>query len=103
MRKSTKIVIGFAAVGFLLPLLLVTVYVIAGHFNKYTNMAPLLDLCPSSIMSMALDHASTSTAVIVWLMISLSNAVLYAAVSFAIVVIYRVIRPDPQPGGPWLQ
>jgi hypothetical protein len=69
------------------------VYVVAGHFNEYPNMTPLLYLCPTAIVSMALDHASTSTAVIVWLMISASNAVLYALIPFAIVLIYRVIRP----------
>jgi hypothetical protein len=103
MRKSTKVVIGFGVTGFFLPLLLLTVYIIAGHFNDYLDTTPLFYLCPSSIVSMGLDHASMSTAVFVWLMISATNAVLYAIVPFAIVLIYRVIRPDPQADGPWLR
>jgi hypothetical protein len=103
MRKSTKIVIGFAVVGFLLPVLLLTVYVIAGHFNEYPSTSPLLYLCPSSIMSMALNGQSVFEDIVVWLMICVSNAAFYAALPFAIVAIYRVIRPDTQPGGSWLR
>jgi hypothetical protein len=103
MRKSTKIVIGFAAVGFLLPLLSMVFYVIARHLDKFPDMTLLMYLCPSAIVSMALDNASAGTAVIVWLMISVANALLYAAIPFVVVLIYRVIRPDPQMGGRWLR
>ena len=95
--------IGFAAVGFLLPLLSMVFYVIARHFDKFPDMTLLMYVCPSTIISMALDNASAGTAVVVWLMISASNAVLYALIPFAIVLIYRVIRPDPQPDGRWLR
>ena len=106
MRKSTKVVTWFAAVGFVLPMLFLTFYTVADHFNEYPSMTPFFYVCPSSIMQMALDMdgpVPLLEGVVVWLMICISNAVLYAAPAFAIVVIYWVIRPDPQPGGPWLR
>jgi len=101
MRRSTKVVVGFAVAGFILPLLLLTIYFLAGHFDRYPNMVALFDLCPTSIMSMPLDHASVPTAVIVWLIISLSNAVVYAVVPFAIVLVYRIFKPSRSTHGPW--
>jgi hypothetical protein len=106
MRKSTKIVAGFAAVGFVLPFLFLTFYAVASHFNDYPSTAPFFYVCPSSIMQMALDMdgpVPLLERIVVWLMICISNAVLYAAPAFAIAVIYRVIRPDPQPEGLRLQ
>ena len=106
MRKSTKVVIGFAVAGFVLPMLFLTFYVVAGHFNEYPSMTPFFYVCPSSIIKMAIDMdgpVPLLEGIVVWLMICISNAVLYAAPAFAVVVIYRVIRPDPEPSGPWLR
>jgi tellurite resistance protein TehA-like permease len=102
MRKSTRIVIGFAVVGFILPLLLLAFYAFADQFGKHPNTTPLLYLCPSSIMSMALSMDGPRPlleGIVVWLMICVSNALLYAGPVLAVVVIYRVIRPDTQPSG----
>jgi hypothetical protein len=106
MRMSTKVVAGFAVAGFALPLLFLTSYAIADHFDVYPSYKLFFFVCPSSIMQMALDMDGPIPlleGVIVWLVICISNAVLYAAPALAVVVIYRVIRPDPEPSGPWLR
>ena len=71
-------------------------YAIADHFDTYPSTAPLFYLCPSSILSMGLDNASTVVAIMGWLFISASNALFYGGPVLATAVIYRVIRPDPQ-------
>ena len=78
---------GFAAAGFLLPLLLLAYYTVANHMGKFPNTNLLFYLCPSSVACMGLDHASISTAVIVWLLIATSNAVLYAVPGIAVALI----------------
>jgi hypothetical protein len=101
MRKSTKIVVVFAALGFILPLLF-WVYQALAKSNGYL----LTYLCPTSILSIVLwvdGPRPLLEGVVVWFIICLSNALLYAAPALAVVIIYRVIRPDPQPGGPWLR
>jgi hypothetical protein len=85
--RAVKTVGGFAAAGFLLPLLLLAYYSVANYMGKFPNTDLLFDLCPTSIMSMALDKASTSTAVVVWLIIAASNAVLYAVPGIAVALI----------------
>jgi hypothetical protein len=102
MRKSTKIVLGFAGLGFILPLLFWAFQAVANHSKGYL----LTYLCPSSILSIVLwvdGPRPLFEGVVVWFIICLCNALLYAAPALAVVVIYRVIRPDPQPGGPWLR
>jgi hypothetical protein len=69
-----KIIGGFAAVGFFLPLALLAYYDLSGTLAG----EGLLRICPSCMMMMALDHASTFFGLLVWLMICVSNAVLYA-------------------------
>jgi hypothetical protein len=73
MRKSTKVVVGFASVGFILPWIFVAFYAIADHFGKYPGTAPLFYLCPSSILSIGLDNASPVVAIMGWLFISASK------------------------------
>ena len=103
MRKSTKIVLGFAAVGFMLPLLLLAFYAIADHFNIYPSTTPLFYLAPASIVSMALDNAPRSEAILVWLIIAASNAALYAAPVFVITVLSRFFRPEQDAPKDWLR
>jgi hypothetical protein len=93
MRNGTKLVIGFALVGFILPLIGLAFYSIAAHYKIYPSTTPLMYLCPPSIMSMALENASAFAAVIVWLLICVSNAVLYAVIPFAIVLIFGISQP----------
>jgi hypothetical protein len=74
MPTSAKIVGGCATVGFLLPLAMLA-------YNALSGTIPgkgLTRVCPSCMMTMALDHASTTTGIIVWLIICVSNAILYA-------------------------
>ena len=88
LRKTLQVALYFAGVGFVLPWLLLTYYGIAHHLGGHPNTAPLLFLCPSSIMALGLDQASLLVGILGWLMISFSNAVLYAVpgVGFGIVV-----------------
>jgi hypothetical protein len=94
MRNGTKLMIGFAFVGFILPLIGLAFYAISAHFKVYPSPMPMLYLCPSSFILIALgDHASVFAGVIAWLMICVSNAVLYAVIPFAIVVIFGISQP----------
>jgi hypothetical protein len=74
MSTSAKIVGSCATVGFLLPLAMLAYYILSGTMAG----EGLTRVCPSCMMMMALDHASTTTGIIVWLIICVSNAVLYA-------------------------
>ena len=85
MAKSVKIVGLFAATGFFLPLILLAYYEMSRRFMGGTGAGDfLIWVCPTTIMSMALDHATASTAVLVWLMISVSNAILYSLPGVAV-------------------
>jgi hypothetical protein len=89
MAKSLKVIGGFAAAGFLAPLFLLAYYTAAHHMGRYPNTNLLFDLCPSSIMCMGLDNASVSTAIVVWLLICASNAVLYAIPGIVVAMFLR--------------
>jgi hypothetical protein len=84
VRKRLQIVGGFAAVGFVLPWLLLAFYTIARRMGIHPSTMPLLYLCPSSIMSLGLDNASLIVALFGWLLISASNAVLYSIPGFVV-------------------
>ncbi|MFI5115197.1 MAG: hypothetical protein ACHP8B_00725 [Terriglobales bacterium] len=89
LEKSTRLVFAFTATGFAMAWLLLGVYTVANRLNLYPSTTPLFFLCPSSIASLILEN-TTSWGVILfaWLMISLSNAALYAVVGmfFAVVL-----------------
>jgi hypothetical protein len=87
LRKNLQIVSAFVAVGFVLPWLFLAYYMIAHRMDKYPGTTLLFYLCPSSIMSMGLDNASFLTGFIGWLLISASNAVLYAVPGIAIALL----------------
>jgi hypothetical protein len=89
MARGLKIVCGFAAAGFLLPLLLLAYYSFANHIGIFPNTNLLFYVCPSSMLCMALDNASMSTAIVVWLIIAGSNAVLYAVPGIVVALIFR--------------
>jgi hypothetical protein len=78
MRKRLQIVGAFAAVGFVLPWLLLVFYAIARRVGWNPSTTPLLYLCPSSIMALGLDNASWLVGLFGWLVISARNAVLYS-------------------------
>ncbi len=94
MFRSIKIVGGFAAVGFLIPAASITYYIIASHFSVYPNMTPLFYLCPSSIVSMGLEEATPSDAIVVWLVICAINAVLYALPAALIVFLLSLRKSN---------
>lgn len=87
MRRSLKIVGMFAAIGFVLPWLFLAYFECARYFGHYSDISSVLfALCPSSIMSMALDNASIATSIVVWLMITAENAILYALVGVIVAI-----------------
>ncbi len=95
MRQLWKIAGIFASAGFFLPLLLLAYSVLTG--KQVDGL--LFWLCPSAIISMALDHAATSTAIEVWLIIATSNALLYAAPWGIVGLFVALWRPgEPPPG-----
>lgn len=75
---------GFAAVGFVLAWLLLAFYAIAHRMGGNPSTAPHLYLCPSSIAALGLDNASFLVGLLGWLLISATNAVLYAIPGFVI-------------------
>jgi hypothetical protein len=78
LRKRLQVVGVFAAVGFVLPWLLMAFYAIARRVGANPSTTPLLYLCPSSILSLELDNASWIVGLFGWLLISASNALLYS-------------------------
>ena len=78
VRKSLRVVAAFAAVGFALPWVLLAYYVVAHRLGKHPSAAPLVYLCPASIMSLGLENKTGLAGLIGWGVISVSNAVLYA-------------------------
>lgn len=64
--------------GFIVPWLLLAYYTIAHRTGHFPSTTPLLYMCPSSIMALGLDNASPLVGLLGWLIIALSNAVLYA-------------------------
>ncbi len=77
-EKTLTVVITFSIVGFLMAWVLVAVYAVASHLHLNPSTTPLLVLCPPSIMSLGLDNASLLVGLFGWLVISVSNAALYA-------------------------
>jgi hypothetical protein len=84
LRKRLQIVGAFAAVGFVLPWLLLAFYTIARRMGVNLSTMPLLYLCPSSIISLGLDNASLIVGLFGWLLISACNAVLYSIPGFVV-------------------
>ncbi len=59
-------------------------------------------LCPPSIVAIAfaIDGPLWLTeSGVTWILMCMANSSLYAALAFAVVVIYRAIQPDTQAGG----
>jgi hypothetical protein len=46
--------------------------------GRNPSTTPLIYICPSSILSMGLDNASLLLSLLGWLIISVSNALLYS-------------------------
>ena len=83
MNAAWRIVLVGAGIGFVLPLAMLAYY----SFSNTGAGSLFVALCPVCIASMALDHASRSTAIIAWVMFCMINAVLYAVPGLLIVLI----------------
>ncbi len=83
MSTAWRVVLGCAALGFVLPLAMLAYY-------SSTNMGAgslYVALCPICIASLALDHASHSTALVAWIMFCIINAGLYSIPGLLVVLI----------------
>jgi hypothetical protein len=83
MSTAWRIVIGCAAVGFILPLAMLAYY----SFSNTGAGSLYVALCPVCIASLALDHASRSIALVAWILFCIINAVLYAIPGLLVVLI----------------
>jgi hypothetical protein len=88
VRRGSKLVGGFAAVGFVLPWLLLAYYAIAHSIGMHPSTAPLVYLCPSSIAALGLDNASLIVGLFGWLVISGTNAVLYSIPGIVVALLF---------------
>jgi hypothetical protein len=82
------LILGFAAVGFFLPLGMLVYYALshtaAGKFY--------VELCPTCMTSIALDNAGVLTALLGWLAICTMNALLYAVPGVLLSLAIGLIR-----------
>jgi hypothetical protein len=83
----------FAACGFLVCGLLLGYSFYAHAHLQIPNTKILLALCPSSIIALGLDNASTLVGLFGWLFIGLMNAISYAIPGFLIGVVIAAIYP----------
>jgi len=75
MARTLKIIGSFAAIGFIVPLLLLLV---SHDISRTVSGNFAFRVCPACLMSSALDDARGAIGVFIWLLICISNAVLYA-------------------------
>jgi hypothetical protein len=94
LRRGLKVVGVFAGVGFVVPWLLVVFYAIAHKIGRHPSTTPLVYLCPSSIAALGLDNASLIMRLFGWLLISMSNAVLYAIPGIAVGIVVSLHKSD---------
>jgi hypothetical protein len=94
LRRALKVVGIFATVGFLVPWMLVVFYALAHKMGRNPSTTPLLYLCPSSIMALGLDKASLIVGLFGWLLISISNAFVYAIPGIAVGVVASLGKSD---------
>jgi len=94
LRRGSKVVGAFAIVGFAVPLLLLAFYSIANKMGSYPSTMPLVYLCPSSIAAIGLDNASAMMGIFGSLLISISNAVLYAIPGIAVGIVVSLGKSD---------
>jgi hypothetical protein len=82
MRRRFKLIGMFGAAGFIIAWLVVLFGMAVGRLGgnpaRFTML--YLWLCPTSIMALALDSATPLEGLVGWLLIALSNAVLYSIV-----------------------
>jgi hypothetical protein len=84
MNRTLKIATAFAGVGLLVPWIFLAYDLLARRMGRHPDATLLLYLCPSSILALGLDNASLLMGLAGWLIISLSNALLYGMIGVAI-------------------
>jgi len=83
MHTRWRVIAGFGAAGFVVSWLLLFSYSYADLIELRPSFVPLRYLCPTSMLSFGLYKSSLPTALLRWLLISLSNAILYSVVGAA--------------------
>lgn len=90
MSRSLKLVKVFAASGFCVAWLLLGYSALSFRLGIHLSEVAFLVLCPTSILSIGLDGASAWIAFLGWLLIAVSNAMLYGVLGFVASVLYHV-------------
>ena len=94
MSWRARVILYPAIIGFILPLLTILFCVASDFFGRDPNVDALFYLCPTAVMSMALDTASTGTAIVIWLIIAITNSILYALVAAVPVLFISIWKSD---------
>jgi hypothetical protein len=84
MRGKLRVMAAFALLGFIVPWVLLAYSYLENSRGHAPNGRVFLWLCPSSIMSLGLDNASVKVGLVGWLLIGVSNAVLYGVVRIVV-------------------
>jgi hypothetical protein len=92
LRKTLEVVVGFAAAGFIVPWFLLAFYIIAHRMGYDPSTTPALYLCPFSFWALGLEKASLAQALVVWLIMSLFNAGLYAIPGLLVGTAMGIVR-----------
>ncbi len=87
--------VSFAAVGFALPWLLIVYYAIAHRMGHDQSSTLIFYVCPASILSLAFGRAPLVARFFGWLLISASNAALYATMGTGISMLFREKTTNP--------
>ncbi len=77
MRRKLRVISAFALLGFIVPWGLLALGYFESLNGHHLSSRVFLWLCPTSVISLGLDNASVAVALRGWLMIALSNALLY--------------------------
>jgi hypothetical protein len=85
----------FAVVGFALPWLLIVYYGVAHRLSHDQSSTLIFYVCPASILSLAFGRAPIVARFFGWLLISASNAALYATVGTGISMLFPNKTTNP--------
>jgi hypothetical protein len=94
MHVKWRVIIGFGAVGFVVSWLLLFSYSYADLIELRPSFVPLRYLCPASMSSFGVHPSSLLTLLLQWLLISLSNAVLYSGIGAALNAVLALRKSD---------
>jgi hypothetical protein len=87
--------VSFAAAGFALPWMLIVYYAVAHRMGHDQSSTLIFYVCPASILSLAFGRAPFVARFLGWLLISASNAALYATVGTGISMLFPDKNTDP--------